>query len=121
MEPMAVMEYCRPMGSPMAQSALQASASGRPSSRVIRRMGKRFTIYTRHATPDTAWDTTVAMAAPATPQSSSRMHARSSTMFSPADRARKYTGVRLSPRARMMEASRLYRNTTGMPMKIIKI
>ena len=61
------------------------------------------------------------MAAPATPVSNHRMRAKSSPMFSREARARKYTGVRLSPRERMIPASRLYRKVVGMPMKMIKM
>ena len=60
-------------------------------------------------------------AAPATPASKPRIRRKSNIMFSMEDRARKYTGVRLSPRERMIPARRLYRNVVGMPMKMMKM
>ena len=47
------------------------------------------------------------MAAPATPVWNHRIKAKSRKMFSTEDRARKYTGARLSPRERIIPASRL--------------
>ena len=60
-------------------------------------------------------------AAPATPARKPRIRAKSRAMFSTEDRARKYTGVLLSPRERMTPASRLYRKVAGMPRKMTNI
>ena len=53
------------------------------------------------------WDTTVATAAPATPIWNQRIKEKSRKILRMDDSARKYTGVLLSPSARMMPASRL--------------
>ncbi len=107
MEPMAVMEYCIPMGTPMMHRVRQEDQFSRRSSRLMRSTGNFLAIKTRQAAPEMPWETTVAMAAPATPASNHRMKAKSSAMFSTEERARKYTGVRLSPRERRIPASRL--------------
>ena len=104
---MAVMEYCSPMGIPIRHSRPQQLRRKRRSSLLVWRMGYFFLMYTRQARPDTPWEITVARAAPATPILAQRMRAKSSPMFSTEDRARKYTGVLLSPSERMMPASRL--------------
>ena len=84
-------------------------------------MGKRLAIKTRQARPDTPWEMTVARAAPATPALQYRIRSRSRAMFSTEETARKYTGVLLSPRARITAASRLYRKVVGMPRKMMRM
>ena len=52
-------------------------------------------------------ETTVAIAAPITPQPSTRMQNRSRKTFSTVDKSKNQKGVLLSPKARMMLANRL--------------
>ena len=95
------------MGMPMRQRVRQVRPSSRRSSGVMWRMGKRLTIKARQARPDTPWEMTVARAAPATPVWQYRIRSRSRAIFSTEEMARKYTGVLLSPRARITAANRL--------------
>lgn len=91
----------------MKHRARQERTSSCRSSRLMWRMGNFFTMYTRQARPDTPWESTVAREAPATPSRNTRIKARSRPIFSTDDMAKKYTGVLLSPRERMMAANRL--------------
>ena len=59
-EPMAVMEYCRPMGTPMEQSVIMHGFRGLKSSRSRRRIGNFFAMKIRQAMPETSWEITVA-------------------------------------------------------------
>ena len=118
MLPMAVMDSCSPMGSPMPSSRAMWSSRGRRSSRDRCSRGKRFQINTRQATPDNAWEITVAQAAPATPMGMTRMRNRSRPMLSTEAITKNTTGVRLSPRARKRLARVLYSTVTGMPRKM---
>ncbi len=99
--PMAVTEYCSPMGTPMPHSILILWPSGLHSSRRIRRISNFFTMNSRQQAPDTPWEITVAQAAPCTPIWRFTMKKRSSPTFRKDDITRKITGVLLSPRARM--------------------
>ena len=67
---------------------------------------------------DRTWAATVAMAAPAMPQWNTATNSRSSPIFSALVRIKKYSGVLLSPRARMIPATILYRKIKGIPAKI---
>lgn len=60
----------------------------------------------------------VASAAPSTPKWNGTINKRSSPMLSALVRIRKYSGVLLSPSARMMAATMLYKKMNGMPAKI---
>ena len=113
-EPMAVMENCKPMGTPMPISRRAKIGRKRRSSFCMRRMGKRFTSMMTHPTPEASWLMMVASAAPATPIWNTRMNRRSSAIFTREVMARKYTGVLLSPRERMMPLAILYSMITGM-------
>ena len=106
--PMAVMEYWSPMGMPMAQSTRIMSLSGFFSSPSILRTGNLWIMYARHRTAEIPWETTVARAGPPTLIWSTRIVKKSRPMFNTEDRRRKYTGVLLSPRLRMIPARRLY-------------
>ena len=76
----------------MRQSALRRCRSG------IRRQMSR-----AHSSTDTSWDSTVASAAPPTPVPRPPMKATTSATLSVQAMMRKYSGVRLSPSARITE------------------
>ena len=116
--PMAVMLHCKPIGRPMPSSRALMARSGRVSPGCIRSMVKRRSMYTKLATPEMAWDRSVASAAPNTPMSKTMMKYKSRPTLSALVSTRKYSGVLLSPRARMMADTILYRKTKGMPAKI---
>ena len=63
-EPMAVMEYCSPIGKPIDISRSSSAFRGRRSSRDRRKMGYRLNRIARHSRPLIACDTTVAILAP---------------------------------------------------------
>ena len=69
-------------------------------------------------TPEMAWEISVASAAPKIPILNGTMNKRSRPMFRALVRIRKYSGVLLSPRARMMLATMLYKKMNGMLAKI---
>ena len=100
--PMAVMEYCSPMGIPMLQRLAIMWPSGLHSSLDMCRISNFFTIYNRHSRPETPWEITVAHAAPATPSPKLMIKIRSRATLSTEESSRKNTGVLLSPKARMM-------------------
>ena len=82
-------------------------ASGRlvfQSSFSMRRTGKRFLRYQTHSSPEPSCETTVAIAAPATPMPSTHTVSRSSTILINEAAARNHTGDLLSPSARRTHA-----------------
>ena len=119
--PIAVTEYCSPMGIPMLHRIFTYWDSSFHSSFLICKISNFFLIYSRQLTPDTAWETTVATAAPATPICRTMMQKRSRKIFRKAERIRKYRGVLLSPMARRIPETILYRMVAGIPAKIITI
>ncbi len=119
--PMAVMEYCRPMGTPMPHRFPARCLSKAHSSLRIRRISNFFTINSRQHSPDTPWEITVAHAAPCTSQRRLTMKNRSSPILRKEDMTRKITGVLLSPSARITPEVILYRKVTGIPRKITHI
>ena len=116
--PMAVMLHCNPMGRPMAHRRRQIARSKRASPGCIFSIVNRRRMYTKLATPDTACERSVATAAPSTPMSNWMIKYRSSPTLSKLVSTKKYSGVLLSPSARMMALVMLYRNTNGMPAKM---
>ena len=62
-----VMENCRPTGTPIPSKRSASALRNFQLSFSIRSTSKCFFIYQTQSTPETACDTTVAMAAPATP------------------------------------------------------
>ena len=118
MLPMAVMDSCRPMGSPMASSRRMWGSRGRRSSRETWSRGNFFQMNTRHARPESPWEITVAMAAPATPRGMTTMRNRSSPMFKREAITRNTTGVLLSPNARSRLERVLYSTVAGMPTRM---
>ena len=68
--------------------------------------------------PEMACEISVASAAPRIPILNGTMNKRSRPMFRALVRIRKYSGVLLSPRARMMLATMLYKKMNGMLAKI---
>ena len=103
--PMAVMEYCSPMGRPMTHSSRARLQSQRQSPFSIFSTGKPRHIRTRHPTPAMAWERMVAKAAPNTSMWKVRINTKSSTIFSREAAMSQITGVRLSPRARRTPAA----------------
>ena len=95
--PIAVIEYCNPVGIPIRRSSCAASflmwRSSFPSH--ISSIFREITI--RQQIPLMACAVMVAMAAPAHPHFSTTMQNRSKKIFSTAANARKINGVLLSP------------------------
>ena len=73
-EPIAVMEYCRPNGMPIASRRRTNGARMRLSSGCILRMVNRLRMTSRHQRPLMSWLMTVAHAAPSTPMWNARMN-----------------------------------------------
>ena len=65
--PIAVMEYCSPMGIPILQRLPIICNSGFHSSFLILKISNFFMINIRHKTPESPCESTVAHAAPSTP------------------------------------------------------
>ena len=105
--PIAVMEYCRPIGMPMLQSMIAWRPSNFISSFSNLRISYCFLIYKKHKIPEISWERTVAHAAPATPICRTRIASRSKRIFNMAEITRNITGVRLSPRERIIPDSKL--------------
>ena len=72
----------------------------------------------RLITPEIAWEISVASAAPRMPILKGPMNRRSRPIFKTLVRIRKYSGVLLSPSARMIPATILYKKMNGMLAKI---
>ena len=103
-EPMAVMENCSPTGTPMPSSRRASAFRSRQSSFSMRKTSKCFRIYHTHSSPEPSCETTVAIAAPATPMPSTQTVSRSSTILMTDAMARNHTGDLLSPSERSTQA-----------------
>ena len=64
---------------------------------------------------------TKAIAEPGTPQPNCMINTRARTTFRTDDKMRKYKGVRLSPKARQIQARRLYIIMATMPYVMMMI
>ena len=103
-EPMAVMENCSPTGTPMPSRRMTSGRRSFQSSFSMRRIGKCFLRYPTHSSPEPSCETTVAIAAPATPKPSTHTVSRSRTILMAEAAARNHTGDLLSPSARRTHA-----------------
>ena len=98
--PIAVMENCSPVGSPIARSSFTAVIFTVLFSFVRCSTFIFLPIKTRHSMPLIACAVIVAAAAPAHPHFSTTIQNRSRKIFNIAENARKRKGVRLSPSER---------------------
>ena len=119
--PIAVIEYCIPIGIPIAHKRIIYFGNGFHSSFVPRRIGKCFPIYHRQHNPEIPCASTVASAAPLTPIRNTMINTRSSPILRTDANAKKITGVLLSPKERISAANILYRKVHGIPKKMINI
>ena len=74
-----------------------------------------------HSSALTSWERIVANAAPLTPRESTATNSKSSTTLSSEETTRKYSGVRLSPTARMIPQRELYITMPIEPEKMMRI
>ena len=81
MEPMAVIEYCNPVGTPMPMSLFTQVLSSFQSRRV-RTIRSQWRMYLTHSSEETACEITVAHAAPSTPMPKDTINSKSSTTLS---------------------------------------
>jgi len=116
--PMAVILHCRPIGTPMPIRRVQARLLKASSPFCICSTSNLRHRKPKLTTPEMAWEISVASAAPRIPILNGTMNKRSRPMFRALVRIRKYSGVLLSPRARMMLATMLYKKMNGMLAKI---
>ena len=105
--PIAVIEYCNPIGIPMARRFFVTAPFHRQFRCDNFRTSTRFHINTRHKIPLTACAVMVAAAAPAHPKPSTIIQNKSSKIFNPVEIARNTNGVLLSPTALKMLDNRL--------------
>ena len=113
--PIAVTENWNAIGRPTRRCCQAKRHENAQSSLCRRRTGKRFRLYSRHSSADTACAMMVAHAAPATPIWNSRMQAKSSTMLMIQAMIRKIKGVLLSPSARRILENRLKNTDVTIP------
>ena len=106
-EPIAVIEYCNPIGSPIPSKFLTMDDFITLFSFSICNTVKRFLMSIRHKMPLIPCDTIVARAAPATSSFKIIMQNKSNTILRQAEKARNKNGVRLSPTARNILEHRL--------------
>ena len=116
--PMAVMLHCRPIGTPMPIRRTQARLLTAHSPFCMCSTSNFRHRNAKLTTPEIAWEISVASAAPRMPILKGTMNSRSRPIFKTLVRIRKYSGVLLSPSARMMPATMLYKKMNGMLAKI---
>ena len=120
MLPIAVMEYCNPIGIPMVIHVSIFLPFNFISLRLSFNISNFLFISIRHNIPLTACDVMVAPAAPAHPHLNTIMNSRSNSMLETVETARNIKGVLESPTARSIPARILYRSENGIPSTIIR-
>ena len=109
------------MGTPIRHSLFMQCLSGLLYCFPTWIIGNFFITTITHSMPEISCDSTVARAAPETPDLKTTMNRRSSPMFKKDDMIRKTRGVLLSPMALIMLERILYRKVAGIPINMISI
>ena len=120
MPPMEMMTFFTATGRPSRRRLPDRGPSKAKSSLPKRRRGVR-AMRTAQMVPDRHWAKTVASAAPAIPQSSTKTASASRAILVRAATIMATSGVRLSPMARSMEEQKLKNMTAGKPPNRMRI
>ena len=115
MSEIEMMLICSPVGSPYLRICPTRYISGLQSFFPGRRTGRIFSAYATQRTPDMSWDSTVAMAAPATPIGIHDTKATSRITFSMLETIRKMRGTTEFPMARRTADAKLYSIVAPQP------
>ena len=101
------MDCCTQVSRDRLQISRSIRRAGRSWARAGRRSGRFTRVYTAMPIPDTYWEITVAMAAPATPQGMTSTKNRSRPMFSTALTAKNTRGTVELPMDRSRQEKKL--------------